>query len=54
MREPEFYKIETTVTIDHDSPNIYTVAVGLYYLQKPVDESKYEEIHQNTFKKGTE
>ena len=37
----------TTVTRDDDSPNIYTVPVGRCDLQTSVDESKYEEIHQN-------
>ena len=37
----------TTVTLDDESPNIYTVPVGRYDIQKSVDESKYEEIHQN-------
>ena len=37
----------TKVTHDDDSPNIYTVPVGQYNLQTSVDESKYEEIHQN-------
>ena len=37
----------TTVTCDDDRPNIYTVPVGWSNLQKPVDESRYEEIHQN-------
>ena len=37
----------TTVTRDDDSPNIYNVPVGLWYLQTSVDEYKYEEIHQN-------
>ena len=37
----------TTVTRDDDSPNIYTVPFGRCDLQTSVDESKYEEIHQN-------
>ena len=28
LREPEFYKLVTTVTRDDESPNIYTVPVG--------------------------
>ena len=47
LREPEFYKIVTTVTRDDDSPNIYTVPVGRCDIQTSVDEYKYEEIHQN-------
>ena len=38
----------TTVTRDDDGPNMYTVPVGRCNLQLSVDESKYEEIHQNT------
>ena len=38
----------TTVTRDDDSQNIHTVPVGRCNLQTSVDESKYEEIHQNT------
>ena len=37
----------TTVTRGDDSPNIYTLPVGRCDLQTSVDESKYEEIHQN-------
>ena len=37
----------TTVTCDDDSPNIYAVPVERCDLQTSVDESKYEEIHQN-------
>ena len=37
----------TTVTCDDYSQNIYTVPVGRYDLHTSVDESKYEEIHQN-------
>ena len=35
------------VTHDDDSPNIYTVPVGKFNLQKSVYESKYEEINHN-------
>ena len=42
LREPEFYKIVTTVTRDDDSPNIYTVPVGRCDIQTSVDEYKYE------------
>ena len=42
LREPEFYKLVTTVTHDDDSPNIYNVPVGRCDLQTSVDESKYE------------
>ena len=35
------------VTHDDDGPNIYTVHIGRCYLQTSVDESKYDEIHQN-------
>ena len=48
MHEPELYYLVTTVTRDDESPNIYTVPVGRYNLQTSVDESKYEEIHQNS------
>ena len=37
----------TTATRDDDIPNIYTVPDGQFDLQTSVDESKYEEIHQN-------
>ena len=37
----------TTVTPDDDSTNIYTVTVGQWDLQTSVDESQYDEIHQN-------
>ena len=37
----------TTVTRDDDSPNIYTVTFGWFNLQTSVEESKYEDIHQN-------
>ena len=37
----------TTVTRDDDSPNIYTVTFGQWDLQTSVDESKYEDIHQD-------
>ena len=47
MHEPELYYLVTTVTHDDGSPNIYTVPVRQYNLQTSVDESKYEEIHQN-------
>ena len=47
LHEPEFYNLVTTATRDNDSPNIYTVPVGRCDLQTLVDESKYEEIHQN-------
>ena len=38
----------TTVTRDDDSKNIYTAPVGRCNQQTSVDESKYEEKHQNT------
>ena len=47
MHEPEFYNLVTTVTHDDETPDIYTAPVGRYNLQTSVDESKYEEIHQN-------
>ena len=47
LREPEFYKLVTMVTRDDDSPNMYTVSIGQCYIQTSVDESKYEDIHQN-------
>ena len=47
LREPEFYKLVTTVPRDDDSTNIYTVTFGRYNLQTSVNESKYKEIHQN-------
>ena len=37
----------TTVTLDDDIPNSYTVSVGKCDLQTSVDEYKYEDIHQN-------
>ena len=37
----------TRVTRDNDSPNINNVPVGLCNLQRSVNESKYEDIHQN-------
>ena len=43
FREPEFYKLVTTVTRDDDSRNIYTVPVGRCFEQKFVDDFKYEE-----------
>ena len=46
-REPEFYKIVTTITFGYDSQNIYTVAVGRCNELKSVDESKYEEKSQH-------
>ena len=39
----------TTVTRDDESPNIYILTVGWGDLQTSVDESTYEEIHQNSF-----
>ena len=48
LRESEFYKLVKTVTCDDDSPNIYTIPVGKSDLHTSVDESKYEEIHQNS------
>ena len=33
--------------VDDDSPNIYTIPVGCCDIQTSVDESKYDEIHQN-------
>ena len=43
FREPEFYKLVTTVTRDDDSQNIFTVPVEIFNQQKSVEESKYEE-----------
>ena len=37
-----------TITRDDDIRHIYTVPVGRCELQTAVDESKYEEIHQNS------
>ena len=36
-----------TVARDYDSPNNYTVPAGRCNIQTSVNESKYEEIHQN-------
>ena len=47
LREPELYKLVTTVTHDDDNKNIYTVPVGRCDLQTSFDESNYKEIHQN-------
>ena len=46
-REPEFYKIVTTVTRDDDTKNIYNVTVGRWNEHTPDDESKYEEKRKN-------
>ena len=48
MREPELYKLATTVTCDYDIINIYTVTVGQYNELTSVDESEYEEKNQNS------
>ena len=37
----------TTVTRDDDSPDIYTVPIEGCDELTSVDESKYEEVHQN-------
>ena len=37
----------TKITRDDDSQNIYTVPIGRCDLQTSVQESKYEEKHQN-------
>ena len=37
----------TTVTRDDDSPDIYTIPVGRYDIKTSVDDSRYEEIHNN-------
>ena len=47
LRETEFYKIVTTVTRDDESQNMYNVLVGRCNIHTSVDETKYEEIHQN-------
>ena len=47
LREPEFYKLATTVARDDESPNIYTLPVGRCGLQTSVYESEYKDIHQN-------
>ena len=49
LREPEFYKIATTVTRDDYIQNIYTLPVVRRNEQTLVDESKYGEIHQNAW-----
>ena len=33
LREPELYKLVTTVTCDDESPNIYFVPVGRFNIQ---------------------
>ena len=43
FREPEFYKLVTTVTHDDDSQHAYTVPVERFNKQTSVKESKYEE-----------
>ena len=43
FREPELYKLMTTVTRDDNSRNIYTVPVGRCNQQTSVEESTYEE-----------
>ena len=48
LREPEFYKLVTTVTCDDDSPNIYTVPVVRCNKLTSVNESKYEEKRHNS------
>ena len=47
LREPEFYKLVKTVTIDYDSQNMYTVSVSQCNEQTSDDESKYENIRKN-------
>ena len=47
MREPEFYKLVTTVTRNDDSKNIYNVPVRKCNQQTSVEESKYEEKRNN-------
>ena len=47
LRESEFYKLVTTVTLDDDSTAIYTVSVGRCNGQTSDDESKYEEKREN-------
>ena len=48
LREPEIYKLVTTVTRDDDSRNIYTVPVGRCNELTSFDESKYEEKRHNS------
>ena len=40
FREPEFYNLVTTVTLDDDIKNIYTVTVGQCNHQISVEESE--------------
>ena len=48
LREPEFYKLVTTVTRDEDSRNIFTLPIGRCNELTSVYESKYEEKRQNS------
>ena len=43
FREPEFYKLVTTVIIYDDSQDIYTVPVGRYNKHTSVEDPKYED-----------
>ena len=43
LREPEFYKLVTSVTQYDEIPNIYTVPVGRCNQQTSFEESRYEE-----------
>ena len=43
VREPEFYKLVTTVTCDDDSQNMYTATIGRFNEPTSIEESKYEE-----------
>ena len=47
FREPEFYKLGTTVTRDDDSQNIYTVPVEQWNQHTSFEDSKYEEKRKN-------
>ena len=46
LHEPEVYKLVTTITLDDEIQNIYTVPVGRCNQQTSVEESKYEEKRQ--------
>ena len=42
LREPEFYKLVTTVTCDNDIRKKYTVTIGRWNQQTTFKESKYK------------
>ena len=47
FREPEFYKLVTTITCDDNSQNIYTVTSGRCNQHTSVEDYKYEEKRKN-------